>query len=104
MTDTPVSMQQRVRRADDRGWWCWVAARAGDTWDFIDKRDIDKHIMSWATFWMTYYIVDWTLEFVFLHPDKSGLEVAAIVGAIMVPWSTMQGAVIKWYFASRTDA
>mgnify|MGYP001615475543 FL=1 len=98
-----VPQAERIRRADDRGFWCWLAARAADAWDFIDKRDIDKHIMSWAVFGMTFYVVDWVIDFVYAHPDKPGFEIAAIVAALMVPWTPVQAAVIKWYFAARTE-
>jgi hypothetical protein len=92
------------RRTSDRGFWCLVAQRATDTWDFIDARDIDKHAMAWATFLMTCYIMQWVLTFVWLYPDKAGLETGLIIAAIMVPWTPLQAAVIKWYFNARTDA
>jgi hypothetical protein len=80
---------------------CWLAQRASEAWDFVDKRDIDKHIVTWWSFYVTFYLLDWALEYVFKHPDKPGLEVAAIVGAIMVPWTPVQGAIVKWYFEAR---
>lgn len=89
------------RRASDGGILCWVALRAGQFWDFIDKRDVDKHVVTWWSFYVTGYLIDWSLEFVFKHPDKPGLEVAAIVTAIMLPWTPVQGAIVKWYFESR---
>lgn len=81
---------------------CWIALRFAQFWDFVDKRDIDKHLMAWATFGMTFYMLDWTLDFIYSHPDKPGLDVGAIVAAYMVPWTPMQAAVIKWYFESRS--
>ena len=90
------------RRSQDRGWLCWIAARCSQCWDFIDKRDIDKHLVTWWSFYVTFYLLDWALEYVFKHPDKPGLEVAAIVGAIMLPWTPVQGAIVKWYFEART--
>ncbi len=91
------------RRADDRGFLYGLALRASQAWDWIDQRDIDKHIMAWAVFVMTYYIVFWSLEYIWAHPDKPGLEVGAIIAAVMVPWAPVQAAVIKWYFEARTD-
>ena len=82
---------------------CVVALRASQLWDFIDQRDIDKHAMAWAVFGITCYLLQWTLNFVWVYPDKPGLEVAAIVGAIMATWTPVQAKVIQWYFASRTD-
>lgn len=91
------------RRRDDRGVLCWVAMRVSQAWDWIDKRDIDKHLMAWAVFYITYYMVFWCMEFIWAHPERPGLEVGLIVAAIMVPWTPVQAAAIKWYFEARTD-
>lgn len=71
-------------------------------WDWFDKRDIDKHAMSWAVFYGTAWILWWATHFVQTHPDKPGLEVAAIIAAVMVPWTPLQAAVVNWYFRART--
>lgn len=89
------------RRADDHGFWCTLALRFSQFWDFVDKRDLDKHAMSWATFYITWKIVEWATHFVANHPDKPGLEVAAILGAVMLPWTPVQAAVVNWYFKAR---
>ena len=96
-------LQAFRRRGADRGWLCWVALRLADLWDWFDKRDIDKHLMAWATFSATCYVGYWGTEFVWAHPDKPGLEVAAIVGALLLPWTPMQAKVIQWYFEARTE-
>lgn len=93
--------REHTERAGDHGFWCVVARRFGDFWDFIDKRQIDVHCMSWATFAGTAWIINWATHFVVNHPDKSGLEVAAIIGAVMLPWTPLQAAVINWYFKAR---
>jgi hypothetical protein len=80
----------------------WLFEVAGALWDFVDKRDIDKHIVAWWSFYVTYTLVYWSLEYVFKHPDKPGLEMAAIIGAILLPWTPVQGAIVKWYFAARS--
>ena len=94
---------KNLRRDSDRGFWCTIALRFSQMWDFIDARDIDKHSLSLSVFGMTIYIVFWMLEFIWAHPDKPGLEVAAIVAAIMVPWNGVQAAAIKWYFEARSE-
>lgn len=91
------------RRSGDGGIMCVIARRASQLWDFIDARDIDKHAMAWATFYMTFFIMNWSLNFVWVYPDKPGLEVAAILGALLATWSPVQAVVIKWYFESRTS-
>ena len=90
------------RRAEDKGWLCWIALRAGQFWDFIDKRDIEKHAMAWAVMGISAYMVLWIFEFIWENP-KSGIDIGAIVAAIMVPWAPVQAAVIKWYFEARSS-
>lgn len=77
---------------------CRVAAVLSEAWDFIDKRDIDKHAIAWSTFAFTIYLTDWALEYVFAHPDKPGLELAAVVAAVLLPWTPVQKYVFEDYF------
>lgn len=91
----------RLRRSDDNGVLCWLAMRAGQFWDFVDKRQIDAYAVSAIILIGTIRITEWAMLFVEKHPEKSGIEVAAIIGALMVPWSALQGAAIKWLFDAR---
>lgn len=79
---------------------CKVAEYAGLFWDFIDKRDIDKHAMVWFITGISAYMVFWIFEFIWENP-KSGVDIGVIVAAIMVPWTPVQAAAIKWYFDAR---
>lgn len=89
------------RRAEDIGWACVAAQRLREFWDFIDKRQIDAYLVSLAILFGTVRITDWAMEFVDAHPDIDGLKAAAIMGAIMGPWSLLQGAAIKFLFEAR---
>ncbi len=89
------------RRATDRGPLCWLAMRASQAWDFVDKRDIDKHAVSVAVMFGTIKITSWAMAFADVATGKPGLEVAAILGAVLAPWMALQGAAIKWYFEAR---
>jgi len=71
-------------------------------WEWFDNRDIDKHLMSWAVFFVTCYLIYWTTEFVWAHHEKPGLDIGAIVAALMLPWTPVQAAVIAWYFRARS--
>ncbi len=86
------------RRATDGGPLCWLARRLTEFWDFFDKRDIDKHLMAWATFYVTVALTSWAKQYVEDHADKPGLELAAVIGAALLPWTPVQSFVIKWYF------
>lgn len=94
-------MDEHRQRATDQGFLCVIALRAGQFWDFVDKRNIDKFVVSAIVLFGTIKITEWAIHFVDLHPDKPGLEVAAIIGAVLVPWSALQGAAIKFFFDSR---
>jgi hypothetical protein len=70
-------------------------------WDFIDKRDIDKHMVTLAILWGTVKLTEWAMAFAAAHPDKPGLELAAIIAAVTGPYMGLQAAAIKFYFDSR---
>ena len=91
-----------TRRAEDRGFWCIVARRATETWDFIDARDIEKYAIAIAVLYATYLTLDWSFTFAERHMDKSGIELAAVIAAIVGPWSAVTAGVIKWLFDART--
>lgn len=93
----------QVRRASDKGPLCWLALRAGQFWDFVDKRDIDKHAVSIAILYGTIRVVEWAMAFTTAHPDKPGIEIAAIIGAVTAPYMALQAAALKWYFDARSS-
>lgn len=108
-------------RAGDNGFWCVVALRCSQAWDFIDKRDIDKHatavIIITAYMVGTYHVVMWGARFaerwIFgaeamasAAPKViSGTEVAMVIGAVLGPWTLLGSVVIStivnFYFKSR---
>lgn len=79
---------------------CWVAQRFSDLWDFVDKRDIDKHALAWLT-----ALCGWDLTWEMIDFANAALaakvqlaEVAAVIAAIGAPYALFAGAVVKWYF------
>jgi len=83
------------RRKTD-GWFGWLTR----VWDWVDNRDIDKHLVSIATFYGTVRITEWSIHFASTS-TRPGLEVAAIIAAVCAPYMALQAAAIKWYFESR---
>ena len=77
-----------------------VAAFLSSVWDFIDKRDIDKHAVAWAVFYVTIRLSIWSVHFATYSPRPGG-DVAAIIAAVWAPWNLVQAAVINWYFSAR---
>lgn len=88
------------RRSDDRGWLCVVAMRCSQLWDFVDKRDIDKHAVSLAVLFGTVQITAWSMQYA-TKADRPGLEVAAIIAAVSAPYMALQAAAIAFYFKAR---
>jgi hypothetical protein len=97
---------------------CWIARRASEFWDFIDRRDIDKHTTSLAillamfegtlrlTKWGTALVDQWMTAATNGHPVP-GTEVAMVVGAVLAPWSLLVSvvvtAVVGFYFKARNQ-
>ncbi len=94
--------RQHVDRVGDKGFWCAVARRFADAWDFIDNRDVDKHFVTVFILYGTYIVTNWSMRFA-EHGDRPGLEIAAIIGAVAAPYMALQAAAIAWYFKSRTE-
>lgn len=91
----------KTRRADDRGLLCWLALRASQFWEFIDKRDIDKHAVSLGIFYGTIKVTGWGMAYASSFTTKSGVEVAAVIAAVVAPYMALQAAALKFYFESR---
>ena len=89
-------------RAGDKGFWCAVARRFSDLWDFIDARDIDKHTVSVAIMLGTWKLTEWAIMYANLQHQKSGIEIAAIIAAVTAPYMALQAAAIAFYFKART--
>ena len=86
------------RRTDGLG---WIGKKLSLLWDFIDTRDIDKHLASLAILYGTIKVTEWAMAFATAHPDKSGIEVAAIIASVLVPYNALQAAAISYYFKAR---
>jgi hypothetical protein len=67
-------------------------------WDWIDNRQIDKHLVSIAVLYGTWRLTEWAMIFATSHPDVNG---AAVIAAVTAPYAALQGASIKFYFEAR---
>ena len=90
-----MTIDEPRRRGSDRGW----ITRA---WDWIDERDVDKHAVSWAILYGTVVVTRWAQHYAEVSAGKNGVEVAAVIAAVLVPYMALQGAAIKWYFEARS--
>ena len=98
----PGQVPKFRQRETDKGFLCSVALRAGQFWEFIDRRDIDKHIVTLCILYGTVVVTRWGMAYAEAHSDKAGLEVAAILAAIGAPYMALQAAAISFYFKART--
>jgi len=96
----PRDAADRRRRATDRGALCMAALRASQFWDWVDKRAIDKHIVSLAILYGTVEITRWAMHYAEASA-RPGIETAAIIAAVLVPYNALQGAAIGFYFNAR---
>lgn len=71
-------------------------------WDWVDARDIDKHLISVCIIYGTIQITEWAMRFANSHPDPTnGLGTAAIIAAVTTPYMALQAAALKFYFDTR---
>lgn len=90
------------RRGSDRGWLCWLALRLTDLWDWVDKRDLDKHAVSIVILVGTGKVTAWAFGFAEAHMDKSGAELALVIASVTAPYMALQAAAISFYFKARS--
>jgi hypothetical protein len=87
-----------LRRRTD-GWFGWLTR----LWDFIDAREIDKHVVSVSVMYGTLLVTQWAMGFAEAQSalGRSGVEIAATIAAVLGPYSLLQAAAIKFYFDNR---
>ena len=81
------------RRSEDLGW-------ATRLWDWIDARQVDRHIVCLIVLFGTWRITIWAMHFAEAGA-RPGLEVAAILAAVFAPYMLLQTAVVAFYFKAR---
>lgn len=70
-------------------------------WNFVDERDIDKHALSMVVMFGTWRITEWAMWYAENSP-RPGIEAAAIIAAVVGPYSALQAAALKFYFETRS--
>ena len=68
--------------------------------DFLDKRHTFHRATLIVTMWMSYRSFIWAAEYA-EHTVRAGLEVAAILGAVLAPIAYVQKSVFDTYSTSR---
>lgn len=90
-------------RAEDKGVACWLAMRCSQLWDWVDKRQIDKHIVSIVILYGTWVVTRWAMAFAneVNLSERNGIESAALIAAVTAPYMALQAAAIGFYFKAR---
>jgi len=80
-----------------------VVGRVGNgVWDFIDKRQIFRRIMTMGTFAVVVQTILWAQHFV-ETTTKSDAGVALMLGAVTGPISALMGYMFSTYQQSKTE-
>lgn len=97
-TEAPpiLPMPEMHQRRTDR-WYGPIVA----FWDWIDRRNIDLHAVLVFTLWMTGKVMEWAMTFADSHPDMDGTKMAAIIASVLLPWGTVQGAMMGFWSNAR---
>ena len=88
------------RRRGDRGWFGELVLAGSTFWDWVDKRQIDVHVLSTSVLYGTILITHWAMTFATSSP-RPGLEVAAIIASVSAPYMALQAAAISFVFKAR---
>jgi hypothetical protein len=101
VTESNERLRKRQRKTDTI--FGAVAVFLARLWNFIDDRDIDKHLVSLLVLIGTWRVTIWAMEFASLlfTTTKSGSDVALVIGAVTAPYMAMQAAALAFYFNSR---
>ena len=67
-------------------------------WRWVEEHHVDSFLVLVVTLWLTIRVMDWALEFPYdLDTKLSGVDKAAILGAVLTPWGILQGLMFKFY-------
>jgi hypothetical protein len=70
-------------------------------WVILDRGMVVRRASYVVMLYMTTYFINWSLHFAETS-TRTGTDIAAIIAAIGVPLSALQGVVMKIYSDSRT--
>lgn len=87
-----------ARRATDKGWLCVCAQRLREFWDFVDRRQIDAYLVSFAILYGTVKVTEWAMNYATAHV---GEQIALNIAAVTAPYMALQAAAIKFLFDAR---
>lgn len=72
-------------------------------WDFVDSRYAVRRVLLGIVIWMTWEAYKWATGFA-SGCSRPGVEIAAIIAAVLTPITALQGFTFKFYLDSKTGA
>lgn len=69
--------------------------------EFLDNRFVFRRVAFCWMMWLTTYASMWSFDFARSTAYSNGVEMAAVIGAVMGPIAVLQGAIFKWYQEAR---
>lgn len=71
--------------------------------EFLDRRSVFRRVAFVWMMWLTSKATMWCFSFAAAKTYEDGMQAAAVIGAVMLPISGLQAAVIKWYSEHRQE-
>lgn len=87
-------MNEELRRTADQS---LLKATNRTFWNWVERHHIDSLAVIIVTLWLTVKVIGWAMDFADEHYSEAGLQIAAIIGAVLTPWGIMQAALFKFY-------
>lgn len=75
----------------------WFSDRVLGFFEIVDRIYIVRRLVLILATWQTYDSYVWAKRYVEAHPEKPGVEIAAILAAVLGAVTLLQGFVLKLY-------
>ncbi len=70
--------------------------------DLLDDGKWNKKAILYVTLYITIWSLRWAFEYTISQSGSPGIDTAAVIGAVMLPISGLQAAVVKFYLDEST--
>ena len=71
-------------------------------WSFIDQRGIVRRVVLGITLYLTWVSFHWAASYA-SESTRAGMDIAAIIAAVLAPIAALQGAAFKAYLGRRNE-
>lgn len=107
LRDDIKKVVERVTEGVEYGWsvlFRIIRPPITQIFQIMDEGSLSKRLAVWSGIGLTIYCINWVFELVMNPPQVySGTDVAAIIGAILIPMAGLTGALMKYGESIGTD-